>query len=197
MVKLVGIVGSPRKHGNTEIIIKEVLKTAEGEGAKTELIHLTDFNLKPCDACKSCKVTKTCIINDDVEKLFNLIEMSDGVVIGSPVYFYSVSAQTKIFMDRVGYLHNARGKNPFRHKIGGAVAVASGTGVTNTISQILMFLTSARMITAAPFVPAIGSDKGDVLKDSRGLTYARELGRSMVQLVKTTVSLREKCLKQK
>ncbi|MEM5853681.1 MAG: flavodoxin family protein, partial [Candidatus Aenigmatarchaeota archaeon] len=102
MVKLLGVVGSPRKGGNTEFLVKEVLKAAEGEGAIVELIHLADFDLKPCSGCGACFKTRNCAIEDDVEKIFDMIKVVDGVIIGSPVYFQSVNAQTKTFIDRVG-----------------------------------------------------------------------------------------------
>ena len=190
VVKLLGIVGSPRKGGNTEIAMRETLKAGEQEGAETELIHLVDFNLKPCDGCRVCFETKNCVIEDDVEKLFEKMTQADGIIIGSPVYFYDVNAQTKTFIDRVGYLHSARGRKAFRNKIGGALAVAGRSGLSNALSQILMFLAAARMITAAPVVASLASAKGDAIKDTRGLDDARELGKSIVQIAEATASLR-------
>jgi len=192
MVKLLGIVGSPRKGGNTEIVVNEALKAGEHEGADTEVLHLVDFNLKPCDGCRTCFKTKNCVIKDDVEKIFKKMAEADGIIIGSPVYFYNVTAQTKIFIDRVGYLHDARGKEPFKNKIGGAIAIAGRSGLTYALSQILLFFTDARMITAAPFVETLASAKGDAIKDIREIENARELGKSMVQIAKITASLRER-----
>jgi multimeric flavodoxin WrbA len=190
MVKLLGIVGSPRKGGNTEVIMKEALKAGEEEGAETELIHLVHFSLRPCDGCRTCFETKNCIIEDDVEKIFEKMAEADGIIIGSPVYFYNTNAQTKTFIDRVGYLNAARGRVTFRNKIGGAVAVAGRSGLSNALSQILMFLAAARMITAAPVVASLASAKGDAIRDTRGLDDARELGKSIVQIAKATASLR-------
>lgn len=190
MVKLLGIVGSPRKSGNTEIIMKEVLKAGEREGAETELIHLIDFNLKPCDGCQTCFKTKKCAIKDGVEKIFGKMAEADGIIIGSPVYFQNITAQTKTFIDRVGYLNIARGRKAFRNKIGGAIVVARRSGLSNTTSQILLFLMATRMIAASPVVRALASEKGDANKDKEGIDGARELGRSMVQIAKATASLR-------
>ncbi|MDH5482046.1 MAG: flavodoxin family protein [Candidatus Bathyarchaeota archaeon] len=191
MVKLLGIVGSPRKGGNTEIIMKEALKAGEQEGAETELIHLVDFSLKPCNGCRTCFETKNCVIEDDVEKIFEKMAGADGIIVGSPVYFYNTNAQTKTFIDRVGYLNSARGRKAFRNKIGGALAVAHRSGLSNALSQILMFLAATRMITAAPVVSSLASAKGDAIKDTPGLDDARELGKSIVQIAKATASLRE------
>ncbi len=190
MVKLLGVVGSPRKGGNTEIAMREALKAGEQEGAETELIHLADFSLKPCDGCRTCYDTKNCAIKDDVEKIFEKMAEADGVIVGSPVYFYNTTAQTKTFIDRVGYLHNARGRKAFRNKVGGAIAVAGRSGLENALSQIALFLTAARMITVAPVVTVLASAKGDAVKDTRGIEDARELGRSMVPIARATASLR-------
>jgi multimeric flavodoxin WrbA len=189
MVKLLGIVGSPRKGGNTEVILDEILKAGEAEGAETELIHLIDFDLKPCDACRTCFENKNCVIRDDVEKIFQKMEEADGIIVGSPVYFFTINAQTKTFIDRVGYLHLARGK-PFRNKVGGAVAVARRSGLTDALSQILMFFAGARMIIATPAVTVLASVKGDAIKDTEGIELARELGKSTVQIAEVTASLR-------
>lgn len=190
MVRLLGIVGSPRKNGNTEILIKEALKTSEQEGADTEMIRLTDFDLKPCDGCRVCFETKDCVIKDDVEVIFQKMEKADCIIVGSPVYFYNVTAQTKTFIDRVGYLQIARARKPFQNKIGGAIAVAGRSGLMNTLSQIMHFFSSARMIIATPTVRALASTKGAVTKDKRGIETARQLGRSIVQKAKATKILR-------
>jgi len=186
MVKLLGIVGSPRKGGNTETMMREVLKAGEQEGAETELMHLTDFDLKPCDGCRTCFETKNCVIKDDVEKIFEKIAKADGIIVGSPVYFYSINAQTKMFIERVGYLNMARGRKAFRNKIGGAVAVAGSSGLENALSQIMMFLAASRMIIATPVVMALG----EAAKYTRGIKDARAVGKSMVQIAKATTSLR-------
>lgn len=189
MVKLLGIIGSPRKGGNTEILMKEALKASEQEDAETEMIRLVDFSLKPCDGCRTCFETKKCVIKDDVEKIFEKMAEADGIIIGSPVYFYNVTAQTKTFIDRVGYLHNARENIAFRNKIGGAIVVAGRLGLTDALSQILLFLIDVGMITS-PVATVLASKKGDAIKDTRGVEDVRELGKSMVQIAKATASLR-------
>lgn len=191
IVKVLGIVGSPRKDGNTDMIMREILKASEREGAKTEIVHLVDFSLQPCDACRSCFDTGNCVIKDDVDKLFQKIAEADGVIIGSPVYFGNVSAQTKTFIDRVGYLNNARERKAFRNKIGGAVAVARRAGLQNVLSQTLLFLTGARMIIGSPTVSVIALEKGDAIKDTEGVENARELGKSIVRIAEATAALRK------
>ena len=175
-----------------ETIIKEVLRASEQEGAETELLYLVHFNLEPCNGCRTCWETKECIIKDDAEKILNKMKEFDGIVIGSPVYFYNINSQTKTFIDRVGYLNYVRGRPAFKNKVGGAVVVAGRSGLMNSLSQILLFLTASRMIVASPVVAAIGSGvKGDVIKDTSGVEYAKELGKKMVQIAKLTETLRK------
>jgi multimeric flavodoxin WrbA len=115
---------------------------------------------------------------------------ADGVIVGSQVYFWNINAQTKTFIDRVGFLHNARERKPFRNKVGGAIAVAGRAGLANALSQILLFLAGARMIIAPPFVMAAAREKGDAIRDEMRIEQARELGKSMAQITKATASIR-------
>ncbi|MCF7944335.1 MAG: flavodoxin family protein [Spirochaetia bacterium] len=97
---IIGIVGSPRKKGNTAVMMKEALKAAESQGAETELIFLDDFAIEECRGCDSCLHTHRCIINDDMQKLYPRLLSSDGLILGSPAYFYGMSGLMKMMMDR-------------------------------------------------------------------------------------------------
>lgn len=99
-MKILGIAGSKRKKGNTSILVQEALKTAQKEGAKTELIFLGDYSIKDCQGCEGCKETYRCVINDDMQKIYPLLLESDGIILGSPTYFYNISADMKAFIDR-------------------------------------------------------------------------------------------------
>ena len=192
-MKVLGIVGSTRKGGNTEILVREVLDAATKEGAKTEMIFLSEFRLSPCNACHVCDRTSPpiCTIKDDVEKLTQLMEEADGVIIASPVYYGGVTAEVKIFIDRVGYLNRARESITFRNKIGGVVAVARRTGLNNTLNQLTGFLSGMNMILpGSARVRAIGNKRGEVRKDEEGMKEARKLGSDMAVLLKLTKELR-------
>ncbi len=99
-MKVLGVVGSRRKKGNTAALVQEALKAMEAEGIETELIYLGDYDIKGCRGCEGCKDTFKCVIKDDMQKLYPLILESDAVVLGSPTYFYNVSADMKAFLDR-------------------------------------------------------------------------------------------------
>ncbi|MDD5422022.1 MAG: flavodoxin family protein [Candidatus Omnitrophota bacterium] len=100
MVKVIGICGSPRKGGNSDILLDAALEGARTQGAVTEKIVLNDLNFKPCQACGGCDETGVCAIVDDMRSVYNMIEGADAVIVASPVYFNSVSAQMKMMIDR-------------------------------------------------------------------------------------------------
>lgn len=191
MIKILGIVGSPRKGGNTEIMVQETLKAAKKEGVATKLIRLIDKNIKPCDGCRICFKTKNCVIKDDLEDIFRMMTEADGIIIGSPVYIGSITPQTKALIDRVGYLNIARGRLDLKNKIGGALVTARRSGFLTALTQIIFFFLSARMIIpGAGWTYGVGRERGQVLKDEEGLELARELGKSMVDVAtRITLSL--------
>jgi len=96
------VVGSPRKRGNSSTLAKQVASGAKDVGAKVELFFLHDMNIKPCSACEGCRKKRAtgCVIRDDMQKLYPKMRAADAIVIASPIYWFTVSAQTKLFMDR-------------------------------------------------------------------------------------------------
>ncbi len=192
-MKILGIVGSTRRGGNTETLVREVLDAAEKEGAETRLVFLSEFKLSPCNACHVCDARSppTCTIKDDVDKITALMSEADGIVIGSPVYYGGVSAEVKIFFERVGYLDRCREKKAFRNRIGGAVVVARRSGMSATTSEIVNFLLAMKMIVpGSARVSGLGNKRGEVKSDEEGIRAARELGADMVRLGRLTESLR-------
>lgn len=189
---IIGISGSPRVGGNTDIILQEALNAAKEEGATVKLLRISDYNIRPCDACAACFKTKKCVINDDGEKIYQEILKADGVILGSPSYFQGITAQMKTFIDRIGYLALARGRKDFAGKVGGVIAVARRSGVANTCNQMITFMTAVRMIIpSGGRTFAIARDKGEVTKDKEGIDGAKYLGKMMVKTIAVTDSLRK------
>jgi len=93
--------GSPRKGGNTDILLRHVKQGMEEAGCSAELIALSDLKISPCQSCGGCTKTGKCIIQDDMQPLYRKIDEADFLVIASPIYFYALTAQTKIFIDRI------------------------------------------------------------------------------------------------
>lgn len=99
-MNVVIFLGSPRKNGNTETLVKSMISGIEEAGGKCELIRLADYNIHPCIACGGCEKEGNCVIQDDMQQLYPKITEADRIVIASPIYFYGVTAQTKAFIDR-------------------------------------------------------------------------------------------------
>src|SRR3972149_6417042 len=99
-MKVQGIVGSPRKGGNTEIMVREVLKSTHQSGADTDIFLIAGKAIAGCDACGSCARTGRCKIKDDMQELYQKMEWADAIVFGSPVSFNYVTAQAKAIIDR-------------------------------------------------------------------------------------------------
>ena len=99
-MKVLVVLGSPRKNGNTETLVNSLIDGARAAGAAAELIRLADYRIQPCVACGGCEKTGRCVIEDDMQDLYDKIDRADRLVIASPIYFYSVTAQTKAFIDR-------------------------------------------------------------------------------------------------
>ena len=97
---ILGIVGSPRRNGNTEILVDEVLKAAEQNGAVTSKVILSNLDISPCRACDVCRKKGKCVQEDDMVELFAQIEDSDVLVLGTPIYWWGPTAQFKAFLDR-------------------------------------------------------------------------------------------------
>jgi len=96
---IVAVYGSPRKEGNTEILTDHFLKPLLQQN-EVKRIYLRDLTLKPCVACGGCDKTGVCVFKDDIWSLYEEIEKSDALVLASPIFFASVSAQVKAFIDR-------------------------------------------------------------------------------------------------
>ncbi len=99
-MKILGVVGSRRKKGNTSTLTQEALKPFKMNNIETKLVFLDDYNINDCNGCEGCEETYKCVINDDMQKLYPDILESDAIILGSPAYFYNVSADIKAFIDR-------------------------------------------------------------------------------------------------
>jgi multimeric flavodoxin WrbA len=101
-MNIIGFIASPRKEGNTAFIVNKILEGAKEQGAETWSFNSSDLDIKPCRGCNGCKQNdRGCIINDDMQKLYDALEHADALVLGSPIYMGQMSAQAKIFTDRL------------------------------------------------------------------------------------------------
>ena len=184
-MKAIGIVGSPRKNGNTEILTRHTLKAIEEEGVKTELIRLAGLDIKPCNACMVCKKEERCPIDDDLWPIYTKMKKADAIILASPVYFGSVSAQMKALMDRAGYIAMGNGRK-FEGKVGGPLVVARRAGHNFTFAQLMYWFHIAGFFMAGStyWNIAFGREPGEVEGDEEGMTTAWNFGKNVALLVK-------------
>lgn len=99
-MKIIAFLGSPRKDGNTELLLKEVIRGVEDSGFKVRVFDLNSMNIQPCQDCGGCDETGECIIHDDMDSIYEAIKTADRIILASPIFFFSLSAQTKTMIDR-------------------------------------------------------------------------------------------------
>lgn len=139
MVKLLGIVGSPRTDSNTEYFIQKALSFAKSMGVKTDMISLNRMRVEPCTACYYCIKNHNCCLEDDFNQCLKKIREADCIFIGTPVFFSSITPQLSAFFSRAGFVSRASG-GLFEGKVGGAITVARKSGNNMALSQILLWL---------------------------------------------------------
>ena len=99
-MKITGLIGSPCEHGNVDLLVSQVLEGATTQGAETRKVYLNNLEIQPCQSCGTDPHPKHCLYDDDVSQIYNALETSDAIVLGSPVCFDTVSAQVKLMIDR-------------------------------------------------------------------------------------------------
>jgi multimeric flavodoxin WrbA len=106
-MKVIGIVGSPRKNGNTNTLVQQILDGAAEAGAETRTFLLNEMTYRGCQGCGYCKSNDKCKFKDDLTELFDEMAKADGIVFGSPIYFAQFTGQMRLFLDRCYSLINA------------------------------------------------------------------------------------------
>lgn len=183
-MRILGIVCSPRKGGNTEILVTEALAAAREAGGETELVLVADKNIAPCDGCGACRETGICKVKDDMQTIYEQLERADGVILGTPVYFLNVTAQAKAVMDRTYALMWSR---KLKGKVAAAIVAARRLGAGQVLSLLYPFFTVHRMIIAGGGI-GYGVEKGDVREGVGGsptlsaLEEAKAVGRNIVRM---------------
>jgi multimeric flavodoxin WrbA len=150
MTKVLAINGSPRRDGNTQIMIGECARSLRRESVDVEIVSLRDYAVKPCNGCEVCfnKPWK-CPIKDDTVKLLRKMVDADGILIGSPVYSADVTAQLKALLDRCVMIYSTQ---ELKNKVGGAIVVGGGDhgGQELALIQMISFFSFHGLIPAGP-----------------------------------------------
>lgn len=187
-MRVLGISGSSRRGGNTDILIKRALDILEREGCETDFLSLAERPVKPCMACGGCfkQDEIRCVQNDPAfEGVLERFEAAQGILVGSPVYFGSATPQTMALLDRVGYVAR-RHPELLRHKVGAGIVVARRAGHNFTFAQLNYFFLIAEMIVPGStyWNVAFGREKGEVEHDEEGLRTVDNLAANMAWLLK-------------
>lgn len=188
-MKVLAINGSPRKRGNTQMLIDEAAKEIRKVGIDVESISIADYDVRPCTGCERCfKKPWDCPIRDDAVAVLRKMIAADGLLIGSPVYCGGVTAQLKALFDRSVMPYQ---NSEFKDKVAGALTVggAKNGGQELTLLQINTYFMMFDMVVASAengFYGgmATGNDPGDVKQDKEGLDKAKGVGRRIAHLLK-------------
>ena len=187
MAKVVAFNCSPRKDGNTAILLKAAFAELAAAGHETELVQLAGRPLRGCTACMACARNKDrkCAQPDDglngyVEKM----AAADGIIIGSPTYFADMTSDAKALIDRVGYVGLQNG-GLYRRKVGAAVVAVRRGGAVHVFDSINHFFTINQMVIpgASYWNFGVGRNIGEVTGDEEGMRTMKVLGENMSWLL--------------
>jgi multimeric flavodoxin WrbA len=187
-MKVLAIIGSARKGGNTSALTKIVFEELEKERIETELIELAGINLNGCMACYKCfqNKDKSCINNkDEMNELITKMDEADAIIIGSPTYFANVSSNIKALIDRAGLVGIAN-DYLFKRKIGAPIVAVRRAGSVNVFDAINKFYFINQMIVPGSVYwnMGIGLQPGDANNDEEGVRTMKILGENMAWLLK-------------
>jgi multimeric flavodoxin WrbA len=187
MQKILGVMGSPRRNGNTHILISRILEGAGAEGAVGDIIFLDDLAIQECNGCHACWEGTECSKDDDMNNIYPKIIESDGIVFGTPVYWYGPTALIKGFIDRFVYFNcpenraKIRGKPavlavPFEEEDPEAAALLKAF-----FEKSLLYLEMNLIGTI--LVPGVNR-KGEILEKEAKLQEGYELGRKLARIIR-------------
>lgn len=176
-MKVVAFNGSPRRNGNTSMLIKTVIEVLEGQGIETETVQLGGQPVRGCVACykcfenkdRHCAQTKD-LLNDCIDRML----AADGIILGSPTYFACMTPETKALIDRAGMVSRAN-EMMFKRKVGAAVVAARRAGAVHTFDSINHFFSIGEMLIpgASYWNVGFGRNEGEVENDAEELIRAK------------------------
>ncbi|MDR7866682.1 MAG: flavodoxin family protein [Sporomusaceae bacterium] len=182
MKRILGIVGSPRRGGNTDLLVARVLDGARSAGASAETVYLGSLTVKECDGCHACWQGYECSKRDDMNELYRAINAADAFVLGTPVYWYGPTALMKGVVDRFVYYNCDRNRGGVSGKRAVVVVPyeeddpATAAPVVDFFARSLRYL---EMELAGTVVVGGMARKGQVMEREDALQAATELGRKL------------------
>ena len=185
------IYGSPRKNGNTDILLKELVKGIKDRNEKIKIkeIYLRDLNIHPCRGCRACDKSGRCVLDDDMQKLHIRLQEANYIILGSPIFFYNVTAQSKAMIDRCQtlwvrkYLLKQSQSDKMKEKRGGWLVSVGATKGKKLFEGAILTMKYFFDVVDVPYRGNLlvnGMDeKGDVLNHPQTLSQAYQLGREV------------------
>jgi multimeric flavodoxin WrbA len=185
MTLIVGILGSPRRKGNSDLLLDRALKGASDAGAEVRKVVLNDLKLRPCQGCNDCHEDGECVQRDDLTLVYELLEQADAVIIASPIYFSGPSAQTKILIDRCQCLwvrNEKLGRYAKDQKRRGAFIAVGGDAKAvfrHAVGEIRAFYSAIGLSYDGEILLPGVEGKGEILSHPEALAQAEALGRRL------------------
>jgi multimeric flavodoxin WrbA len=176
--------GSPRKKGNSATLADQVAAGATEGGATVESFDLHDMNIRPCDGCDFCQGSGECVINDDMQLLYPRLRKADAIVIASPIYWFTVSAQTKLCMDRWYALEGSGSSALAGKQIGIVLTYGDSDPFTSGAVNAIRTLQDAfryERAEIAGIVYGSASQPGEIKGQSELMERARALGQRLAK----------------
>ncbi len=191
-MKVVAFNGSPRKNGNTQLLIKKVFAELETKNIETEMIQVGGKPIKGCRACYKCfknKDKKCSMKNDMLNECIDKMLDADGIILGSPTYFANITPEIKALMDRSGIVGTANG-GMYKRKVGAAVVAVRRAGAVTAFDALNHFFLYGQMLIPGScyWNVSIGREPGEVEKDEEGMNIMKVLGENMAWLLGKTHS---------
>jgi multimeric flavodoxin WrbA len=176
--------GSPREKGNSASLAEQLAVGAREAGAQVESIYLHGLDIRPCDACEECRETGVCIIGDDMQSLYPKIAAADALVFASPIYWFTISAQLKVCLDRC-YSFQASRWQEFHAKQAAIILTYGDTDLYTSggINAIYMFETMSRFLKMkiVGMVYGTTNEVGDAQKQPDLMEKAYKLGKQLAE----------------
>jgi multimeric flavodoxin WrbA len=183
MTLILGILGSPRRKGNSDLLLDQALKGASEAGAEVQKIILNDLKIKACQGCNDCHKDGCCVQRDDLTPVYELLEKADAVIIASPIYFSGLSSQTKSLIDRCQCLwvrHEKLGRYSSKASRRWGAFIAVGGDETavfrHAVGEIRAFYCAIGLVYDGEILLPGVEGKGEVLSHPAALAEAERLG---------------------
>ena len=185
MKKILGIMGSPRRNGNTHILVSKILEGAESEGARGDILFLNDLAIQECNGCHVCWEGKECSKDDDMNSIYPKIIESDAIVFGTPVYWYGPTALMKGFIDRFVYFNCPENRKKIRGKPA-VLAIPFEEEDPQAAALLKAFFEKSLQyleinLIGTILVPGV-SQKGEIIEKEAKLQEGYELGKKLARL---------------